>query len=181
MLTTPFHAVTCYELPVYFPSEEERRDPKAFAAGVRRYMVRTRLTVVCVCVCCWGRCRGRGWEGVCWERCREGAECYLCSCLLVCVGSRCALLFRALTLSPSNIPPLSSRPLPAHPQLEWGERLGVGLAASDATLEDKRRYQADLKLRLAAAAGGGSGGGGGGGGGGGDSGSGGSGDEKKAQ
>ena len=38
------------------------------------------------------------------------------------------------------------------PQLEWGARLGCPLRASAATLEDKRRYQVDLKLRLAAAA-----------------------------
>ena len=43
MLTAPFHSVTAYELPPYFPNEGERGDPKLFAAGVRQYMV----SVVC--------------------------------------------------------------------------------------------------------------------------------------
>jgi lysophosphatidylcholine acyltransferase/lyso-PAF acetyltransferase len=70
MLTTPFHSVTCYELPVYYPTPEEAADPKLYAANVRRYM------------------------------------------------------------------------------LEFS-----GLKPSPATLEDKRRYQANLRERLAAAAG----------------------------
>lgn len=79
MLTQPFHSVTCYELPIYFPSPEEKADPKLYATNVRQFM------------------------------------------------------------------------------LDFS-----GLKPSDATLEDKRRYQADLKLRLEAAeANGGDGGGGG--------------------
>jgi lysophosphatidylcholine acyltransferase/lyso-PAF acetyltransferase len=44
ILCNPSHSVTCYELPVYVPSDEERADPKLFAANVRRVMVRRRCT-----------------------------------------------------------------------------------------------------------------------------------------
>jgi lysophosphatidylcholine acyltransferase/lyso-PAF acetyltransferase len=40
MLTLPVHSVTCFELPVYRPSEAERRDPKLYAHNVRQLMVR---------------------------------------------------------------------------------------------------------------------------------------------
>lgn len=35
-----FHSVTCYELPPYFPSEQERGDPALYAANVRQYMLK---------------------------------------------------------------------------------------------------------------------------------------------
>ena len=40
MLTLPVHSVTCFELPVYRPSEAERKDPKLYAHNVRQLMVR---------------------------------------------------------------------------------------------------------------------------------------------
>lgn len=39
MLCNPLHSVTCFELPVYCPSEAERRDPKLYAHNVRTLMV----------------------------------------------------------------------------------------------------------------------------------------------
>lgn len=39
MLANPFHSVTCYELPVYFPSPEEKSNPRLFADNVRQCMV----------------------------------------------------------------------------------------------------------------------------------------------
>lgn len=38
LLCAPWHFATCYQLPVYVPSEEEQRDPAKFAANVRSYM-----------------------------------------------------------------------------------------------------------------------------------------------
>lgn len=43
MLCNPLHSVTCFELPVYRPSEAERRDPKLYAHNVRKLMVRACL------------------------------------------------------------------------------------------------------------------------------------------
>jgi len=40
MLCNPLHSVTAFELPVYHPSEEERKDPKLYAHNVRKLMVR---------------------------------------------------------------------------------------------------------------------------------------------
>lgn len=39
MLCNPVHSVTAFELPVYYPSEEERRDPRLYAANVRKLML----------------------------------------------------------------------------------------------------------------------------------------------
>lgn len=39
LLCNPFHGVTCYELPVYHPSEAEVRDPGLYARNVREYML----------------------------------------------------------------------------------------------------------------------------------------------
>lgn len=39
MLCNPVHSVTAFELPVYHPSEQERRDPRLYAANVRKLMV----------------------------------------------------------------------------------------------------------------------------------------------
>lgn len=39
MLCNPVHSVTAFELPVYHPSEEERRDPRLYAANVRKLML----------------------------------------------------------------------------------------------------------------------------------------------
>jgi hypothetical protein len=39
LLCNPAHSVTCYELPVYVPTEEERSDPRLYADNVRRRMV----------------------------------------------------------------------------------------------------------------------------------------------
>ena len=39
MLCEPLHSVTCFELPVYVPSEAERKDPKLYARNVRQHMV----------------------------------------------------------------------------------------------------------------------------------------------
>lgn len=33
------HSVTCFELPVYYPSAAEKADPKLYAANVRKLMV----------------------------------------------------------------------------------------------------------------------------------------------
>jgi 1-acyl-sn-glycerol-3-phosphate acyltransferase len=41
MLCNPVHSVTCYELPVYVPSEDERKDPRLYADNVRKHMVGT--------------------------------------------------------------------------------------------------------------------------------------------
>ncbi len=40
MLCNPLHSVTAFELPVYHPNEEEKRDPRLYAANVRKLMVR---------------------------------------------------------------------------------------------------------------------------------------------
>lgn len=42
MLCNPLHSVTCFELPVYHPSEAEREDPKLYAHNVRKQMVGAR-------------------------------------------------------------------------------------------------------------------------------------------
>lgn len=39
MLCNLTHHVTCYELPIYMPSPEERQDPVLYASNVRQYMV----------------------------------------------------------------------------------------------------------------------------------------------
>lgn len=39
MLCSPWHTVTCYQLPVYMPSKEEQRDPAKFAANLRSHML----------------------------------------------------------------------------------------------------------------------------------------------
>jgi lysophosphatidylcholine acyltransferase/lyso-PAF acetyltransferase len=39
LLCNPVHSVTCFELPVYVPTPEEREDPKLFAENVRNMMV----------------------------------------------------------------------------------------------------------------------------------------------
>ena len=39
MLLNPLHSATCFQLPVYHPSEAERRDPRLYADNVRRLMV----------------------------------------------------------------------------------------------------------------------------------------------
>lgn len=38
MLCEPFHSVTCYELPVYVPNEQEKNDPKVYAENLHRCM-----------------------------------------------------------------------------------------------------------------------------------------------
>ncbi|KAK9915142.1 hypothetical protein WJX75_005280 [Coccomyxa subellipsoidea] len=40
MLANPFHSVTARQLPIYYPSEEEKADPKLYAANVRELMLR---------------------------------------------------------------------------------------------------------------------------------------------
>ena len=47
MLCEPLHSVTCFELPVYQPSPEERADPKLYASNVRQVMVSP------ACLCRW--------------------------------------------------------------------------------------------------------------------------------
>lgn len=39
LLANPVHTVTCFELPVYHPSEAERKDPKLYAHNVRKLMM----------------------------------------------------------------------------------------------------------------------------------------------
>ncbi|KAL4538455.1 hypothetical protein Ndes2526B_g03241 [Nannochloris sp. 'desiccata'] len=39
LLCNPWHSVTCFELPVHVPTEEEREDPRVYAANVRRTMM----------------------------------------------------------------------------------------------------------------------------------------------
>jgi lysophosphatidylcholine acyltransferase/lyso-PAF acetyltransferase len=39
MLLNIFHSVTCYKLPVYYPSEKEKKDPQLYAANVRKAML----------------------------------------------------------------------------------------------------------------------------------------------
>lgn len=39
MMCNPIHEVTCYEFPVYYPSDEEKKDAKLYADNVRDYMV----------------------------------------------------------------------------------------------------------------------------------------------
>lgn len=39
LLCNPIHTVTCYELPVHIPTEEEKADPKFYANNVRKTMV----------------------------------------------------------------------------------------------------------------------------------------------
>jgi lysophosphatidylcholine acyltransferase/lyso-PAF acetyltransferase len=39
MLANPVHSVTCYELPVYVPSPEERANPRLYADNLRQSMV----------------------------------------------------------------------------------------------------------------------------------------------
>jgi len=39
LLCQPVLSATCFELPVYVPSEEEKKDPKLYAANVRRMLV----------------------------------------------------------------------------------------------------------------------------------------------
>ena len=39
LISNPVHSVTCYELPVHVPTEEEKEDPKLYAANVRKTMV----------------------------------------------------------------------------------------------------------------------------------------------
>lgn len=39
MLCNVFHTVTCYKLPVYYPSEAEKKDPILYANNVRKAMV----------------------------------------------------------------------------------------------------------------------------------------------
>ena len=41
MLCNPFHSVTCYKLPVYVPSPEEKADPRLYASNMRDFMVRS--------------------------------------------------------------------------------------------------------------------------------------------
>jgi hypothetical protein len=52
LLANPVHTVTCFELPVYHPSEAERKDPKLYAHNVRKLMVS------CLDGCLSGRLRG---------------------------------------------------------------------------------------------------------------------------
>ncbi|BDA43236.1 Lysophosphatidylcholine acyltransferase 1 [Coccomyxa sp. Obi] len=40
LLANPFHSVTARQLPIYHPSEEEKADPKLYAANVREMMLR---------------------------------------------------------------------------------------------------------------------------------------------
>ncbi|GMH43522.1 hypothetical protein BSKO_11444 [Bryopsis sp. KO-2023] len=40
LLTSPWHSVTIFVLPVYVPSEEEKKDPQLFANNVRDYMLK---------------------------------------------------------------------------------------------------------------------------------------------
>jgi len=40
MLTNPLHSVTIYELPVYIPSEEEKRNPRLYADNVHAVMLK---------------------------------------------------------------------------------------------------------------------------------------------
>lgn len=146
MLTTPFHSVTCYELPVYFPSREEREDPKVYAAGVRQYMVSGVLFLI-------GdreREAGRGSK----ERKQRGGSRQRKQ-----RAERCGREQRHkhnctanANMAHNNNTTHNNPHKNTQTQLDWSDRLGVGLTASDATLDDKRRYQADLKLRLAAAA-----------------------------
>ena len=39
LLCNVFHTVTCYKLPVYYPSEQEKKDPMLYANNVRKAMV----------------------------------------------------------------------------------------------------------------------------------------------
>ncbi|KAI8104505.1 hypothetical protein M9434_003060 [Picochlorum sp. BPE23] len=40
MLCNVFHSVTCYTLPVYYPTEKEKQDPVLYAANVRKEMLK---------------------------------------------------------------------------------------------------------------------------------------------
>lgn len=40
ILCEPYSAVTCYELPVYYPTAEEQADPVLYARNVRNYMLK---------------------------------------------------------------------------------------------------------------------------------------------
>lgn len=40
MLCMPYHVVTCYELPVYVPNEDEKADPHLYANNVRNEMLK---------------------------------------------------------------------------------------------------------------------------------------------
>ncbi|PRW57088.1 beach domain-containing [Chlorella sorokiniana] len=39
IMANPVHSVTCFELPVYYPSPAEKADPKLYAANVRKLMM----------------------------------------------------------------------------------------------------------------------------------------------
>eukprot|EP01026_Neomeris_dumetosa_P057807 TRINITY_DN5340_c0_g1_i7.p1 TRINITY_DN5340_c0_g1~~TRINITY_DN5340_c0_g1_i7.p1 ORF type:complete len:330 (-),score=29.63 TRINITY_DN5340_c0_g1_i7:570-1493(-) len=39
MLSNPTHKVTCYELPIYVPNQQEKEDPLLFAENVRKQML----------------------------------------------------------------------------------------------------------------------------------------------
>lgn len=47
LLCNVFHTVTCYKLPVYYPSEQEKKDPILYANNVRKAMVCVSFCVLC--------------------------------------------------------------------------------------------------------------------------------------
>lgn len=53
MLCNPIHEVTCYELPVYYPSEEERANPRKYADNVRKVMVRKGTRMITELMIAW--------------------------------------------------------------------------------------------------------------------------------
>lgn len=61
LLCNVFHTVTCYMLPVYYPSEAEKKDPILYANNVRKAMVCLLYFFCLICIhgfclsvfCCW--------------------------------------------------------------------------------------------------------------------------------
>lgn len=122
MLCNPVHSVTAFELPVYHPSEEERRDPRLYAANVRKLMVRGHARPGSGCACttdhaCAGWLQGR-------EGCVLGIAQVHTSCSPPCPVAR------SLPLA-----------VPAHgAQLDFS-----GLQSTSATYTDKMAYMQRLK------------------------------------